>query len=63
MILIISKGFTTGVIFEKGDCLYALIGKFYSFYFSNLSANSFMVNVLITGLPFNARLGIWQAKS
>src|ERR1700722_18487526 len=32
-------------------------------YFSNRSINSASVKVLITGFPFNARLGIWQAKS
>jgi hypothetical protein len=47
-------------IFANGDCIRLYI---YPGYFSNRSINSFNVNVLITGLPFNAWLGIWQAKS
>ncbi len=64
IILIMSRFFTTGVILEKGDCLYALIVLLRLIvYFSNLSNNSFKVKVVITGLPFKAKFGIWQANS
>ncbi len=59
----IIRFFTTGVKLAKGDCLYALIVQLiHSVYFSNRSANSFNVNVLITGLPFKGKVGHLAGK-